>query len=338
MPKDDLLPLMTEFGEHLHDAWSLDRPDVIHAHFWMSGLASLQAAQPLDIPVVQTFHALGVVKRRNQGTADTSPPGRLALERDIGRRVAGIIATCSDEVFELVRMGVDRRRITVVPCGVDIGHFTMDGPAAGGPARRQPYRALSIGRLVQRKGVGTAIEALAGVPDTELLVAGGPEADRVEGDLDIERLRHVADRFGVGDRVVFLGRVARADLPALVRSADVVITVPWYEPFGIVPLEAMACGRPVIATAVGGLIDTVVHGQTGVHVPPRDASAVADALSELVVDGQRRNSYGAAGAARVRSRYSWARVAADTEEALAARLRPECTETLQASGRRRSAR
>jgi glycosyltransferase involved in cell wall biosynthesis len=123
--------------------------------------------------------------------------------------------------------------------------------------------------------------------------------------------------------VHFRGRVDRADLPALFRSADVVVCVPWYEPFGIVPLEAMACGVPVVAAAVGGLIDTVVHGLTGLHVPPRDPDAIAAAVTELLADPARRAAYGAAGVRRARRRYSWRRVAAATEQAYAELLDTE---------------
>jgi glycosyltransferase involved in cell wall biosynthesis len=150
------------------------------------------------------------------------------------------------------------------------------------------------------------------VPNTELVIAGGPSADELARDPEARRLRHLAELCGVADRVQFRGRVGRSDLPALLRSADVAVCVPWYEPFGIVPLEAMACGVPVLASAVGGLTDTVVHGATGIHVPPRRPDLVADALNMLLADPQLRANLGAAGARRARSRYSWSRVAATT--------------------------
>ncbi|WP_324278586.1 glycosyltransferase [Blastococcus brunescens] len=121
--------------------------------------------------------------------------------------------------------------------------------------------------MVERKGQDDAVRALRAVPDAELVVVGGPPTDAVDGDPEVRRLRAIAAEAGVGDRLVFAGSVARADVPAWVRSADVVLAVPWYEPFGITPLEAMACGRPVVATAVGGLQDSVVDGVTGDLVP-----------------------------------------------------------------------
>jgi glycosyltransferase involved in cell wall biosynthesis len=262
-----------------------------------------------------TFHALGVVKRRHQGSRDTSPAERLGVEERLVRECDRVVATCSDEVFELLRLGGDRRRISVVPCGVDLSTFTPSGPAEERTPGR--HRLVYVGRLVERKGIGNAISALAGLvnnggPDTELVVAGGPDAADVDTDPEVRRLRALARKAHVEDRVHVRGRVGRAELPALLRSADAVVCVPWYEPFGIVPLEAMACGVPVVASAVGGIIDSVVDGKTGVHVPPRRPDVVAEVLRDLLPDEARRAAYGAAGAARARARYSWTRVAGTT--------------------------
>ncbi len=315
VPKDELLPYMDAFAADLHRQWRARRPDVVHAHFWMSGLAALAAARPLGVPVVLTFHALGVVKRRHQGERDTSPDGRHELERTLVRDADRVVATCTDEVFELLRLGGDRKRITVVPCGVDL--TTFHPGVAAEPRTPGLRRVVCVGRLVERKGVGNAIEALgllraAGGPDTELVVAGGPDAHELDRDPEVARLREVAAAAGVADRVVFRGRVGRDALPALLRSADVAVCVPWYEPFGIVPLEAMACGVPVVASAVGGIIDTVVHGRTGVHVPPRRPDVLAEELADLLTDPERLSALGRAGASRARAKYSWDRVAAQT--------------------------
>ncbi|HSP38480.1 MAG TPA: glycosyltransferase [Frankiaceae bacterium] len=313
MPKDDIYPHIGEFAEDLTRQWTASRPDVVHAHFWMSGLAALEAARPLGIPVVMTFHALGVVKRRHQGSKDSSPADRLHLEERLVRTVDRVVATCSDEVFELMRLGATRSSIRVAPCGVDLSMFSPEGPTE--PRANDRYRLVFVGRLVERKGIGNIISALADVPNAELVVAGGPDRSELEDDREIHRLRSLAEDDGVADRVVFRGRVSRNDLPALLRSADAVLCVPWYEPFGIVPLEAMACGIPVVASAVGGLIDSVVDGTTGLHVPPRSPERIAEALNELLPDEDRRRTFGAAGARRARSRYSWDRVASLTLQA-----------------------
>ncbi len=320
IPKDRLLPYMDEFAEHLARCWSVWRPDVVHAHFWMSGRAALAAASRLGIPVIQTFHALGVVKKRHQGDADTSPARRLAEERSIIRRADRIIATCSDEVAELAALGADLSRVTVVPCGVDLEVFHTEGPVE--PRHAGRHRLLTVGRLVERKGVADAIVALRHLPDTELVVAGGPPREQLDRDPEVRRLRGVASAARVADRVEFRGSVPRDRLPSLIRSADMVVCVPWYEPFGIVPLEAMACGVPVVAAAVGGLLDSVVDGVTGLHVPPRSPGDIATAVRSLLDDPQRRLAMGSAGARRVRMRYGWARVAAATLDVYATANRP----------------
>ncbi|MEV6878978.1 glycosyltransferase [Amycolatopsis sp. NPDC051128] len=308
-PKDHLLPYMGEFGGFLRDRWAGDRPDLVHAHFWVSGLATALAASATGTPVAQTFHALGVVKKRYQGDMDTSPADRIRLERIIGRQAGRVIATCSDEVFELSRLGVPRSRISVIPCGVDLERFTPDGPAA---RRGAPHRLVAVGRLVPRKGFDIAITALAQLPDTELVIAGGPKRSRLAQDPEARRLRKLAGRLGVGDRVRWPGQVSRKDMPALLRSADAVVCTPWYEPFGLVPLEAMACGIPVVAAAVGGLTDTVVDGVTGLLVRPHQPRELASRVRRLLDDPALGHAYGTAGHDRAVARYSWDRVAADT--------------------------
>ena len=308
IPKDAIWPHIDAFADDLRRQWRRDRPDVVHAHFWMSGVAALDAAHDLGIPVIQTFHALGVVKRRHQGEADTSPPERISSEQRIVDEADGIVATCSDEAFELRQLGVDMSRVSIVPCGVNPANFTPDGPAL---PRDEPYRhrIATVSRLVPRKGVDDVVRALASVEDTLLLIAGGSARDRLDDDPEVRRLREVAASCGVSERVRFLGSLERADVPPLLRSSDVLVATPWYEPFGIVPLEGMATGTPVIATAVGGMIDTVADGVTGIHVPPQDPEAIAAALRRLLGDDGLRRRLGRAGVRRVRARYTWVRVA-----------------------------
>jgi glycosyltransferase involved in cell wall biosynthesis len=313
--RDRLLPYVPEFGRYLAERWGQPdgRPDVVHAHFWMSGVAALAGVRgvdaPLEVPVVQTFHTLGAVEQRHQG-ASASPPERLRMESAVGRRVDRVLAACTDEVQELARMGVPRTSVSVVPCGVDIEHFTPTGPVA--PRGARP-RVIAVGRLVERKGFATVISALRGVPGAELVIVGGPDVDQLAGDPEAARLLAWADHHGVADRVRLVGRVDRAEMPALLRSADVMVAVPWYEPVGIASLEAMACGVPVVATTVGGLTDSVVDGVTGVLVPARRPDAVATELRKMITDPIRRTEYGVAGVDRARSRYSWDRVALDVE-------------------------
>jgi glycosyltransferase involved in cell wall biosynthesis len=305
---------MDDFAGDLAGYWARWQPDVVHAHFWMSGYAALTAAGSAQVDVVQTFHALGSVKRRYQGNRDTSPVGRGPIEEWIARHAARIVATCSDEVNELRGLGANPKRVSVVPCGTDLGHFTPDGPAEH--VRGRP-RIVVIGRMVERKGVDDAIRAMAYLEEAELVIAGGPDVSRLHLDPEARRLMDIAEALGLSQRVSFRGRVPRAAVPALLRSAAAVVSVPWYEPFGIVPLEAAACGSPVVASAVGGHLDTVVHGETGLLVPAKDPVRVADALRDLLADDARRHAMGAAAARRARARYGWHQVAEDTLAAYA---------------------
>jgi D-inositol-3-phosphate glycosyltransferase len=328
MPKDHLLPFMGALADGMAAEWSVSPPDVVHSHFWMSGLAALDAARRPSVSrsgrspaVVHTFHALGVVKRRHQGPEDTSPVEREWLEPWVGRTADAVIATCSDEAFELKALGVRPQRISVVPCGVDLDLFTPEGDAE--PTGR-PRRIMTVGRLVPRKGVDTVIEALRILTtldrtDVELTIVGGSKSvETAASDPEVKRLLDLAESLGIGDRVRLRGQVDPSQMPAVLRSADIVVCTPWYEPFGIVPLEAMATGLPVVASSVGGLIDTVVHGRTGLLVPPRDAEATAVAISDLLQDDDRLKAFGEAGRRRMQARYSWKRVAADTARVYAA--------------------
>ncbi|MDQ0755238.1 glycosyltransferase [Arthrobacter sp. B3I4] len=329
VPKDELLPFIGELADGIARDWEKRPPEVVHGHFWMSGLASLDASRQLAhgghrIPVVQTFHALGTVKRRHQGNADTSPPERRWLEPSVGRSADRVIATCSDEVFELKAMGVAPERISIAPCGVDLRLFS--GTGARSP-RNRGHRILSVGRLVPRKGVEIVIRSLPalrdeGFDDVELLIVGGAgDAAATETDAEARRLLAVAAELGVREQVTFLGQVPRNAMPGIFLSADAVVCTPWYEPFGIVPLEAMASGIPVVAAAVGGLRDTVVNQVTGLLVPPQDPAATAAALARLLADPGLGRQLGRAGQQRARARYSWDRVAAETEHAYRETLR-----------------
>ena len=321
--KDELWPLMPVFADALRRHLRVQTPDVVHAHFWMSGWAATRATRGLSIPTFVTFHALGSVKRRHQGSADTSPPERVEVELAVARRASGVVATCRDEVAELAAMGVDLDRVDVVPCGVDVRHFTPAAAPLDDPPRREPYRIVSVGRLVPRKGYATIVEALVALPGVELVVAGG-HADAGTVEAEQVRLETLAADLGVADRVHFVGKIGHFLMPALLCSADLVVCSPWYEPFGLVPLEAMACGVPVVASAVGGMLDSVAEGETGRLVPPQDPAALAAAVAELLADPAQRLAFGRAGVQRARSRYSWDAVATATAEvydrALAARV------------------
>ena len=202
----------------------------------------------------------------------------------------------------------------MVPVGIDTTLFTQDGLRL---PRGTQARLVTVSRLAERKGIRTLIEALARLPGCELLVAGGPDQAKAETDPVLRTLRDHARNHGVLTRVEFLGRVPHSEIPALLRSADVFVCAPYYEPFGTAALEAAACGIPVVATAVGGLCEHVIDGVTGRLVTPappiagtesQTATALAAAVAELLTDPARRAWLGAEGA-RHAARYAWPRIA-----------------------------
>nr|AJW65414.1 glycosyltransferase [Nocardiopsis sp. CMB-M0232] len=311
IPADGLAEHVPAFGAWLAGDLARERPDIVHAHSWTSGMAALRGTAETGIPFVQTFHTLDAPGRHPGGDAETPPAERAEAERTIALACARVIATSVEERRELRTWGVPSDRIEVVPRGIDTTLFRPDGPVA---PRGEQARVLCLGGLGPREGVDTVIRTLPIVYDTELVIAGGPAAADLDRDPDVARLRGVADRAGVADRVRFLGRVARTEVPPLLRSSDIVVNVPWNTPFGMVTVEAMACGVPVIASNVGGHRDTMIQDVTGRLVPPDDPRALAFWLRTLLADPVLKESYGIAAADRAMARYTWTLIARQTEE------------------------
>ncbi|GAA2538672.1 glycosyltransferase family 1 protein [Winogradskya consettensis] len=308
IPADLLLPHMGDFAQWLRTEW-LDSdwlPEVAHAHYWTSGLAAVTAARQVGIPVVQSFHELA--EHDLPGMAGSPKgPSRTGYERALGRAVDRVVAQSQDELRDLVRIGVPRARLTVVPAGVDSDHFTPEGPSVERDPERP--RILTVGRLVESKGFGDVIQAMRFVPGAECVVVGGPSPQQLAADPQAKKLRALAEQYKVADRVRLIGAVPAGDMPRWYRSADLLVAAPWNEQFELAPLEAMACGVPVIGTSIGGLNETVVDGLTGDLVPARDPRALGSALRRLVNDKVRRFAYATAALDRARQAYSWKRVA-----------------------------
>jgi D-inositol-3-phosphate glycosyltransferase len=289
--KEDILPWIPEFADYVERFAAAESYDVVHAHFFMSGLVAMQLKSALGLPFVVTFHALGLVRRLHQGAADEFPAKRITIERDIMREADAIVAECPDDRRNLVTLyDADPGKIAVIPCGFSSAEFWPIAPKFARRALGLPSDVpvlLSVGRLVPRKGVDNVIRALGvlvrrlGVP-AELLVVGGNSdiADPVQTP-EIARLRAVAEEAQVADRVTFTGRRSRELLKLYYSAADVFVTTPWYEPFGMTPVEAMACGAPVVGARVGGIKYSVLDGRTGFLVPPHDPTALADKLREI---------------------------------------------------------
>jgi D-inositol-3-phosphate glycosyltransferase len=309
--RDDasLLERVPAFSGPLRSSWEQDRPDVVHALRWTSGLAALAAARDLDIPVVQEFSSLGVTERRDRVKASGAAAARIRLEPAIGRSAAAVVATHSAEASDLASLGVHRSSIRVVPWGVDTDMFTPEGPVA---ARNGRPRLLTAADLNERAPLETLLRALTKVPGAELLIVGGPDRDDLPTDNAYVRLAAFAGTLDVSDRVIFTGRVEHNAMPALLRSADLVVSTCQYEPSGTTSLQAMACGTPVIAPPVGGHVDAVVDGTTGILIPPGRPALLAQRIRQLLAHPMLIEAYGVAAADRARSRYSWDRIAGET--------------------------
>jgi D-inositol-3-phosphate glycosyltransferase len=313
IPKDDLFPYMASFRDAFY-RFARDEPtayDLVHANFWMSGWVACEAKRDLGLPFAQTFHALGAIKRREQGGADTSPPERPAAEFRIVEEADRILATCPAEVEELTELYyTDPARLSLVPCGVDIGTFRPVDKKEVRRALGLPDRptVVYVGRLVPRKGVTTLIEAFALLPrglDARLVIVGGEPG----GSPEIAQLSALAEGLKVREGVIFAGSRPQGELYRYYGAADAAVSVPHYEPFGMTPLEAMACATPVVGSEVGGIKTSVADGASGFLVPPKRAEVLADRLLRLLSDGKLRDRMGRAAQRRVEERYTWERVA-----------------------------
>ena len=313
--RDDagLLARVPAFSGPLRSCLHRERPDVVHAMQWTSGLAALAAVRGLGIPVVQEFSSLGVAERRDRvqadSAADSTGAARLRLEPAIGRSAAAVVATHSAEVSDLASLGVHRSAIRVVPWGVDTDTFTPEGPVA---KRNDRPRLLATADLKEREALQTLLQALTQVPAAELMVVGGPAPAELPGSAEYTALARLAGALGLSDRVVFTGAVEHGALPALLRSADLVVSTCQYEPSGVTSLQAMACGTPVLAPPVGGHVDAVVDGTTGILIPPGRPALLAQRIRQLLAHPVLIEAYGVAAADRARSRYSWDRIADET--------------------------
>lgn len=308
LPQEQVAKHVPQFARGLAKRWQARPPDVVHAHYWAGGLAALAAARDIGLPVVQTFGSLGAAERRHHLPADL-PDGRIRLEASIAHCVNAVLASSTEETADLRRLGVPMSAIKMVPCGVDTAAFTPEGPAVRRTRRR---RLIAVAPLRPVHGLGVAVQALAQVPSAELVLVGGPRRARLTADPGYAWLAELATAHGVADRITFTGRLAPADLAAWLRSADLMVNVPWYEPFGLAALQAMACGIPVIASAVGGNSDAVVDGTTGGLVAPGRPDLLAQQIRRLLALPVKLQAFGIAAADRARSRYSWDRISLET--------------------------
>lgn len=306
--KDRLPTLARRFAESIAE---IGPYDVIHAHYWLSGVSGAYLRQAWDVPLVVSFHTLARVKDE---VSTGNPPEPIFRKRGEARVIAAadrIIAPTETERGQLVGLyDADPAAVHVVPPGVDLETF-KPGDAVAARKRfafGEEPTVVFVGRLQPFKGTDVAVQALAHlrrmVPDARLVIVGGDSPRGSRGER--MRLRLAARRLGVADRLRFLEPVPHDELPDMYRAADVVVVPSASESFGLVALEAAACGTPVVATAVGGLRLTVHDGETGYLVGSRDPASFAAALSRVLADPTARERLGA-NAVLLARRFPWAR-------------------------------
>ena len=286
------------------------RYGLVHSHYWLSAVAGRDLAAAWDVPHVAMFHTLAEVKLRARAS-EREPEVRREAERRLVHEVDTIVAATEHE-RQLLRQvyGVPAQRVEVIPLGVDREHFRPREQADARAALGLDPEArilLAVGRIEALKGLDILIAALAEMTlreRVELLIVGGDE--RAEGEL--RRLRRIAATLGVGDRVRFVGSVPHEGLDVYYNAADVVVMPSFYESFGLVAVEAMASGVPVVASRVGGLTSTVADGRTGYLVPWRCPGPFAEKLDLLLENDSLRRSLGAAASESMRG-YEWGAVA-----------------------------
>lgn len=298
--------------------------DAIHAHFWMSGYVAEKLKQRFGIPYVITFHALGKVRRIFQGAADQFPDLRFSVEESVAQSANRVVAECPQDRDDLmVHYYVKPEKIFVVPCGFDEDEFEpLNRVECARYIGVDPAEKiiLQLGRMVPRKGVDNVIRGTAAMlrkkslPVRLLIVGGESDEPCPVKTPEIGRLMAIAREEGIEDQVTFAGRRSREELKYYYNAADLFVSTPWYEPFGITPLEAMACGVPVIGANVGGIKYSVDHDVTGFLVPPDEPEILARRMLEVLDDGHRHQALSQHAVKRVRRLFTWETVSEQLAE------------------------
>jgi D-inositol-3-phosphate glycosyltransferase len=324
LPKKQLAGYILQFVEGIQRFSSEKeiRYDLIHSHYWMSGLAADALKADWASPIVHMFHTLGEMKNRvARSEAEKEGAYRLDGERRVLARADRIVAATLAERAQLEWLyKADARKIIVIPPGVDTSRFypiPIDEAKQFVGVPPEKCLLLYVGRIEPLKGVETLIYAVAllrkraACPKQSVylsIIGGEPDTSPEAMDAEMARLRMLCSQLGMDDVVVFLGKRSQDTLPYYYSAAQVVVVPSHYESFGLVALEAMACGTPVIASQVGGLAFLVQDGVTGYHVPDDDPEALCEKLASLLGDETLRRSLGR-NAAEYAQNYAWEKIA-----------------------------
>jgi D-inositol-3-phosphate glycosyltransferase len=284
--------------------------DLIHSHYWLSGLAGEVLKEAWDVPLLQMFHTLGIMKQRiGRSKEEREGDYRVRGETQVMAAADRIIAATEAESAQLEMLyGLNHQKVTIIPPGVDTHHFYPIPPDEAKEAigiSSKDHMALFVGRIEPLKGVDTLIRAMSllkkrcksfACPDYLVIIGGDPEGEDEKISDEMQRLQALCGQLGLDEMVLFLGKRGQNTLPYYYSAAEVVVMPSFYESFGMVALEAMACGTPVIASRVGGLAYLIKEGETGYTVPAQDPEALAEKLRLLFVDHDLRAQFGQAAA------------------------------------------
>ena len=325
LPKESLTAAVNEYAEGVGAWLESDPVDVLHANYWLSGLAGHRLKHELDLPLVSTFHTLARVKAE---TGDAEPQRRADAEAEVIACSDVITANSVTEMQQLARLyGADPARVDVVAPGVDSAVFST-GSRTGARAALglgdEPV-LLFVGRIQPLKGLDVAVQTLVGIDDARLLVVGGVSG--ADGEHELRRVHDMVQRLGLEDRVIRVPPQPHHLLSTYYRAADVCVVPSRSESFGLVALEAAACGVPVVAADVGGLRTLVDHGRSGLRVSGRDPADYIEAVRAILDDAELASSMARRGA-EMAARYSWTATAGRLRrifEALATRVLLDCT-------------
>jgi len=320
LPKEDLVKYIPEFVSRIEEfaAARCLEYDLIHSHYWMSGIAGMALRDHWKIPLLHMFHTLGMMKQRVAQTSEEAEGDyRLDGEQSVLQAADRIIAATPAEMAQLQWLYLaDAKKVLVIPPGVDLTRFY---PIPEDEAKEFigippcDRMLLFVGRIEPLKGLDTLIEALSILQDRDQLdqrsmcltvIGGDPESIAEDTTAEMARLQEMTGRFGLGGMITFLGKRSQDTLPYYYSAAEAVVVPSQYESFGMVALEAMACGTPVVASQVGGLAYLVQDGETGFTVPTSDPSALADRLMVLIEDHELSQRLGRQ-AAEFAKEYSW---------------------------------
>ncbi|AFZ15130.1 glycosyl transferase group 1 [Crinalium epipsammum PCC 9333] len=318
IPRDELFQYMPEFVEAFQKFQTKEGTNypLIHTNYWLSAWAGLQLQASNNIQLVHTYHSLGAVKYPSVKKIPAIASTRLEIEQQILEKAHCVVATSPQEQEYLRQLVSQQGRIEVIPCGTDIDKFHIISKTEARiklGLNPTDQIVLYVGRFDPRKGIETMVRACAASKaktsgNLKLVIAGGSDPEREDGQ-EKERIQQLVQELDLADQTIFPGQLSHDVLPLYYAAADVCVVPSHYEPFGLVAIEAMACGTPVIASNVGGLKFTVVPEETGLLVPPQDINAWAAAIDRILTNELWARKLRVEASARVRQNFSWTGVA-----------------------------